>query len=400
MATHGTIEILCIIIAGGAGLVLGRGLIAPGAYPRLQSFQMAARKGLLIMLSIIPLIIIAAFIEGYITRLTDANIFYRIGLIILSLTFMIGYYVYYPFKKYKQGFSQEVKAEKTIESKDLSINYKKIKTAVESFADSFSLYAANFGKFVGVSLFFAGIYGFIYLFFFKEETLYIDVYDFGKVENVFFALMEVIFSSFNDIFSMPHSIPFFSANTILLATLIGLSTRLVIKNAMPLLSIKPYRIILSSLVISLLINAIFLVSKGIGYWTFLCLIPFLAYLNIATNINKNFMQGVQQGFSLLFVNFMSTVGLFFLLLLITTLVSLMNISIISLWMVDFISQNFLMDGEQYTKFYTFISGFIGVGTFAMIYPIFYLAFGIQFLSNAEKQNATHLQDKINALFLE
>lgn len=112
------------------------------------------------------------------------------------------------------------------------------------------------------------------------------------------------------------------------------------------------------------------------------------------------MQGVQQGFSLLFVNFMSTVGLFFLLLLITTLVSLMNISIISLWMVDFISQNFLMDGEQYTKFYTFISGFIGVGTFAMIYPIFYLAFGIQFLSNAEKQNATHLQDKINALFLE
>ncbi|MCB0537530.1 MAG: stage II sporulation protein M [Bacteroidetes bacterium] len=397
---HGTIEILCIIIAGGAGLVLGRGLIAPGAYPRLQSFQMAARKGLLIMLSIIPLIIIAAFIEGYITRLTDANIFYRIGLIILSLTFMIGYYVYYPFKKYKQGFSQEVKAEKTIESKDLSINYKKIKTAVESFADSFSLYAANFGKFVGVSLFFAGIYGFIYLFFFKEETLYIDVYDFGKVENVFFALMEVIFSSFNDIFSMPHSIPFFSANTILLATLIGLSTRLVIKNAQPLLTIKPHRIILSSLIISLLINVIFLVSKGIGYWTFLCLIPFLAYLNIATNINKNFMQGVQQGFSLLFVNFMSTVGLFFLLLLITTLVSLMNISIISLWMVDFISQNFLMDGEQYTKFYTFISGFIGVGTFAMIYPIFYLAFGIQFLSNAEKQNATHLQDKINALFLE
>lgn len=397
---HGTIEILCIIIAGGAGLVLGRGLIAPGAYPRLQSFQMAARKGLLIMLSIIPLIIIAAFIEGYITRLTDANIFYRIGLIILSLTFMIGYYVYYPFKKYKQGFSQEVKAEKTIESKDLSINYKKIKTAVESFADSFSLYAANFGKFVGVSLFFAGIYGFIYLFFFKEETLYIDVYDFGKVENVFFALMEVIFSSFNDIFSMPHSIPFFSANTILLATLIGLSTRLVIKNAQPLLTIKPYRIILSSLIISLLINVIFLVSKGIGYWTFLCLIPFLAYLNIAINMNKNFMQGVQQGFNLLFVNFMSTLGLFFLLLLITTLVSLMNISIISLWMVDFISQNFLMDGEQYTKFYTFISGFIGVGTFAMIYPIFYLAFGIQFLSNAEKQNATHLQDKINALFLE
>lgn len=397
---HGTIEILCIIIAGGAGLVLGRGLIAPGAYPRLQSFQMAARKGLLIMLSIIPLIIVAAFIEGYITRLTDANIFYRVGLIILSLTFMIGYYVYYPIKKHKQGFSKATKAERTIESKDLSINYKKIKTAVESFADSFSLYAANFGKFVGISLFFAGIYGFIYLFFFKEETLYIDIYDFDRIENVFFVLMGVIFSSFNDIFSMPHSIPFFSANTILLATLIGLSTHLVIKNAQPLLTIKLYRIILSSLVISLLINVIFLVNKGLGYWTFLCLIPFLAYLNMAININKDFIRGIQQGFSFLFVNFMSTVGLFFLLLLITTLVSLMNISVITLWMVDFISQNFLMNGEQYTKFYTFISGFIGVGTFAMIYPIFYLAFGIQFLSNAEKQNAEHLQDKINTLFLE
>lgn len=397
---HGTIEILCIIIAGGAGLVLGKGLIAPGAYPRLQSFQMAARKGLLIMLSIIPLIIIAAFIEGYITRLTDANIFYRIGLIVLSFTFMIGYYVYYPYKKYKQGFSKEAKAERIVESKDLSINYNKIKNSVESFADSFSLFASNFGKFIGVSLFFAGIYGFIYLFFFKEETIYFDIYDYASVNDMFITLMEVIFSSFNDIFSRPHSIPFFIANTILLATLIGLSTQIVLKNAKLAISNKNYRIITSSVVVSIIINSIFLISKGLGYWSFLCLIPFLAFLNMAVNMNKNFKQGLQQGIGLLFVNFMSTIGLFLLLLLITTLVSLMNISVISLWMVDFISQNFLMNGEQYIKFYTFISGFIGVGTFAMIYPLFYLAFSIHYLSNVERQNASHLQDKINALFVE
>ena len=43
---HGTLEISSIILAGGAGLVMGSGLIFPGTYSRLQAFQISAIRSL------------------------------------------------------------------------------------------------------------------------------------------------------------------------------------------------------------------------------------------------------------------------------------------------------------------------------------------------------------------
>lgn len=51
---HGTIEISVIIIAGCAGLVVGRGILFPGTYSRLKSFMMAIKDGLKIVMSTIP----------------------------------------------------------------------------------------------------------------------------------------------------------------------------------------------------------------------------------------------------------------------------------------------------------------------------------------------------------
>ena len=63
--THGTLEIAAIIIAGAAGMTMGKGLIFPGTLSRLQAFQISARRGLKIMIGIAPIIILAGFIEGY-----------------------------------------------------------------------------------------------------------------------------------------------------------------------------------------------------------------------------------------------------------------------------------------------------------------------------------------------
>ena len=62
---HGTLEISAIIIAGAAGMTMGRGLLFPGTYRRLQAFQVSAKRGLKIMLGITPIIIAAGFIEGF-----------------------------------------------------------------------------------------------------------------------------------------------------------------------------------------------------------------------------------------------------------------------------------------------------------------------------------------------
>ncbi|MCH7402313.1 stage II sporulation protein M [Belliella kenyensis] len=98
---HGTIEISVIIIAGCAGIVLGNSILFPGTYSRLVSFQRGAKAGLKILISTIPFFIIAGFLEGFITRITDFPDIFNIAIITSSLFLIIYYYVILPIKLHK-----------------------------------------------------------------------------------------------------------------------------------------------------------------------------------------------------------------------------------------------------------------------------------------------------------
>lgn len=102
---HGSLEISAIIIAGGAGLTLGRGILFPGTLPRIQSFQIGARRSIKIMLGLIPIFIAAGFIEGFFTRLTHLPDFLRGSFILMCFTFIALYFWWYPRYKFK---NQEV----------------------------------------------------------------------------------------------------------------------------------------------------------------------------------------------------------------------------------------------------------------------------------------------------
>jgi uncharacterized membrane protein SpoIIM required for sporulation len=95
---HGTLEIFSIIVAGGAGIVIGNSLVFPGTYTRLQSFRMGAVKGVRMVLGLIPLFIVAAFIEGFVTRYTHLPYAVKFSIIGLSLFFIIAYFFMYPRK--------------------------------------------------------------------------------------------------------------------------------------------------------------------------------------------------------------------------------------------------------------------------------------------------------------
>ncbi|MFT6200387.1 MAG: putative membrane protein SpoIIM required for sporulation [Vicingaceae bacterium] len=99
---HGTVEISCIIIAGAAGISLGRSFMFPGTLSRKDSFIRGARDSVLIFLSIVPLIILAGFLESFVTRLTEAPTLFRMFIILGSLTLILFYYVYYPRQLKKQ----------------------------------------------------------------------------------------------------------------------------------------------------------------------------------------------------------------------------------------------------------------------------------------------------------
>jgi len=100
---HGTIEISVIIVAGCAGLVVGKSILFPRTYTRLQSFVQGTKNGLKIVISTIPLFIIAGFLEGFVTRHTEMPDWLAITIISISMAFILFYYVFYPRYLHKKS---------------------------------------------------------------------------------------------------------------------------------------------------------------------------------------------------------------------------------------------------------------------------------------------------------
>lgn len=93
---HGTLEIFSVIVAGGAGIVMGNSLVFPGTYTRLHSFRTGAVKGTKMVLGLIPFFITAAFLEGFVTRLTNLPLIFKFSIIGISVIFITVYFFIYP----------------------------------------------------------------------------------------------------------------------------------------------------------------------------------------------------------------------------------------------------------------------------------------------------------------
>lgn len=99
---HGTLEISAIVIAGAAGLTLGNGLLFPGTLPRMESFKRGAKQGLKIAVGLVPIFIMAGFLESFVTRMTLPPI---VSLLIIgtSAAFIIWYFILYPIQLYRSN---------------------------------------------------------------------------------------------------------------------------------------------------------------------------------------------------------------------------------------------------------------------------------------------------------
>ncbi len=67
VAPHGVLELPAIFIAGGAGLELARGMLLPGLLPRRQSLALAGRRAARLVVGIVPMLIVAGTIEGFLS---------------------------------------------------------------------------------------------------------------------------------------------------------------------------------------------------------------------------------------------------------------------------------------------------------------------------------------------
>jgi uncharacterized membrane protein SpoIIM required for sporulation len=93
---HGTLEISAIIIAGGAGIRMGNSILFPGTYSRLESFKSGARDGIKVVMGLMPVFILAGFIESFVTRHSEMPAFAKVVIIGISLIFIMFYFFVYP----------------------------------------------------------------------------------------------------------------------------------------------------------------------------------------------------------------------------------------------------------------------------------------------------------------
>jgi uncharacterized membrane protein SpoIIM required for sporulation len=148
---HGAFEISAIVIASGAGFTLGHGLLFPGSYSRIQSFQIHAKRGIRILISLIPIFIIAGFLESFVTRHYQVLPDWSKWLIILfSFAVVIFYYVVYPIfvaRKYPDEVNQ---VELPVPLPMAKFNLFQIRNLPQVIQDTFQFYRMYFSKIMQV----------------------------------------------------------------------------------------------------------------------------------------------------------------------------------------------------------------------------------------------------------
>jgi uncharacterized membrane protein SpoIIM required for sporulation len=98
VVTHGSFELTAIVLSSAAGGVIGKHLIAPGQYSRIESLKQAGQRTFPVILGSFILLILAAFVEAFwsSSRIVPNEVKYIVGglcwLWVLSFVFARGRY--------------------------------------------------------------------------------------------------------------------------------------------------------------------------------------------------------------------------------------------------------------------------------------------------------------------
>ena len=196
--THGTLEISAIILSGGAGLTLGKGLLFPGTHSRFQALKVSGMNGLKIIMGVAPITLIAAFIEGFLTRHTNIPDVIRFLFILLSLAFVVIYFFWYPRKVTKKIHNlDEVESENFVYKNVSVFNPNEILTRAELMKQSLRMFLKNFRYFGGFIFILSAIFSVIIstdslnLFFENEINQFVPIDFFNYINYPLLAIISL-----------------------------------------------------------------------------------------------------------------------------------------------------------------------------------------------------------------
>jgi uncharacterized membrane protein SpoIIM required for sporulation len=385
---HGTLEISSIILAGGAGLTLGKGLIFPGTYSRLQSFQISAIRSLKLMLGITPVFVLAAIIESFITRYTHVPDAFKLVVILLSAAFIIGYFVVYPWLKAKQGFSVPLKEARVTPSLSDPVNYTKLKNNAEILKDTFHFYLRSANAFLpwimGISLVQAALVHYQRSTELNALAYVTDGWLRQLITNMFFA-------------AQTETPLFIAINSVCVA--------LILYRVMALLDDEfkkaSFRVSVKSL---LQVSIIVFLAYGLiylGVWGVVALVALVGILLLTAFTQQtersNLGSAVENGWTLAMANTRQLFE-FQMMILILSFSFLMVLSApLVLLYTSILQWNFALTDTWGQSAIRFIETFIKVCSFNFIIPILAAGTGYLYFTLLEINTATHLKDAISRL---
>lgn len=92
LSIHGTTELFAIVLAGAAGLHIGRAVAFPGELTRIAAAQAAGRTAATVMAGVVAMLLVAGLLEGFARQLIkDDALRYAVGAIMLT-SWLLYYY--------------------------------------------------------------------------------------------------------------------------------------------------------------------------------------------------------------------------------------------------------------------------------------------------------------------
>lgn len=399
---HGTLEISAIIIAGSAGIVMGNGLVFPGTYSRLQSFQVAARRAIKIMLGITPIFVFAAFIEGFLTRYTELPDPIRLAVILLSLFFILGYFVWYPRYKASAGF-ENVNAESRLNAMNNDkADFTGIKSNGEIFIHIFLFYKMYLKQILLTAISLATIYTITTFAVLRSEmmTLYAyygyDAFEVRSYINVFKNLF-----SYLEYSKFPY---FYFANTAFFTLLIFMVYYLLsntAKNNSGVLNFKTHfktfrKLFLPVFFVLAIINLIFFIPNSFAVLTFSVVAPFLILVIYTCFVTeKKLLASISYTRKILSDNWINFIGLALILSLLGSIYFFIFNSPFLFFYFEVITWNLSVEPETLTKLFQVFMTFVSMSAIGLVVPIVIAGIGFKFHSLLEINEASELVSRIN-----
>ena len=391
---HGTLEISAIIIAGAAGLTMGRGLIFPGSYSRLQSFQQSAKRGLKIMIGIVPIIIMAGFFEGYLTRATETPDVIRGLFIAVCLLFVLGYYVWYPRMREKLGITDQFRRANIVRPHAHQIYMNRINRNSQIFTDTFQLYGQHFKSLVTTAI------GISVLFFLLVVSLSrknpSELFDFSRPITQVFADIDQI-------------TPFFSAENwrwIPILSILGISlfswkvVRIIQHQHFKELNSKGIQNFLDGLKV-LLVYATFVglhyvIPSGYSFIIQFFYYLFLIWMFTMIIEQSNPILAIGRSLQLQQAHFFKPMGLWVILIIVNFLFFSLTDSVVSRFFLSLLEWVISFEQSVMDEISVIAVGMIiFVGTF-LINGLFLVAMGITYFSLREITDASQLKEAVQS----